>query len=71
MELQLTYLAKELEVERMRRENLQKQVQLMQEKLVQQKFASEEEVEMFKLEKETRENNVKRPNMDVEDLKVL
>ena len=43
----------------------------MQEKLVQQKFASEEEVEMFKLEKETRENNVKKPNMDVEDLKVL
>lgn len=67
----MTYLAKELEIEKMRRENLQKQVQEMQDKLAKQKIATEEEIEIFKLEKETRENNVKRPNMDVDDLKVL
>lgn len=43
----------------------------MQDKLAKQKIATEEEIEIFKLEKETRENNVKRPNMDVDDLKVL
>lgn len=67
----MTYLAKELEIEKMRRENLQKQVQEMQDKLAKQKIATEEEIEIFKLEKETRENNVKRPNMDVDNLKVL
>lgn len=43
----------------------------MQDNLMMQKFASEEEVENFRIEKETRENNVKKPNMDVDDLKVL
>ncbi len=43
----------------------------MQDKLAEQKFSTEEEIEMFKLEKETREKNVKKPNMDVDDLKVL
>jgi long-subunit acyl-CoA synthetase (AMP-forming) len=71
LEIQLNYLAKELELERLRREKLQKQVEEMQENLNRQRIESEREVEKFRQEKETREKNVKAPNMDLDDLRVL
>ena len=43
----------------------------MQENLIKQRIDSEQEVNKFIYEKEARENNVKMPNMDVSDLKVL
>ena len=71
LEIQLNYLAKELELERLRREKLQKQVEEMQENLNRQRIESEREVEKFRNEKEQREKNVKIPNMDLDDPRVL
>ena len=71
LEIQLNYLAKELELERLRREKLQKQVEEMQDNLNRQRIESEREVEKFRNEKEQREKNVKMPNMDLDDPRVL
>lgn len=71
LEIQLNYLAKELELERLRREKLQKQVEEMQANLNRQRIESEREVEKFRQEKETREKNIKVPNMDLDDPRVL
>jgi hypothetical protein len=71
IEIQLQYLARELELERVRREKLQKQVEEMQEMMVKQREESELEVERFKQEKEARETNIRPPNLDVEDPKNL
>ena len=43
----------------------------MQESLNRQRADGEREVEKFKAEKEQRERNVKAPNMDLEDPRVL
>lgn len=71
LEIQLNFLARELELERQRREKLQRQVEEMQENLTKQNIESEREVSRFKQEKEQRELNIKKPNMDLTNLKVL
>ena len=71
LELQLNFLAKQLELERQRREKLQSEVQTMAKKLNQIQEEGTEELKKNETQRLIREANVKRPNMDVEDLKVL
>lgn len=70
LEIQLQFLAKELELERIRREKLQKQVEDMQQQIELQKLNSETEEARNRLQKEKRESAMKRLNMDVESWKV-
>ena len=71
LELQLNFLAKQLELERLRREKLQNTVETMARKLNEIQRDGPEELEKNETRRQVREQNVKRPNMDVEDLKVL
>ena len=58
-------------MERQRRERLQTEVQNMAQKLNQITEEGREEILKNQRLRQVRERNVKRPNMDVEDLKVL
>lgn len=69
--MQLNFLAKQLELERQRREKLQSEVEEMASKLRQIQADGRAEVIRNEVQRQARETNVKRPNMDVENLKVL
>lgn len=71
LEMQLNFLAKQLELERQRREKLQSEVEEMASKLRQIQADGRAEVIRNEVQRQARETNVKRPNMDVENLKVL
>lgn len=58
-------------MERQRREKLQHEVQTMAKKLNEIQEEGTEELKKNETQRIVREKNVKRPNMDVEDLKVL
>ena len=71
LELQLNFLAKQLEMERQRRERLQSDVQVMAKKLDEIQKDGEKEAEKNELNRLIRENNVKPPNFDMSKLDVL
>ena len=71
LELQLVYLAKELEREKNRRERLQKQVDEMHDAIVKQKSETESELKEHAKNKKMRETNMKPIFLDTEDARVL
>ena len=71
LELQLVYLAKELEREKNRRERLQKQVDEMHDAIVKQKSETESELKEHAKNKKMRETNIKPIFLDTEDARVL
>lgn len=66
LEVQLTFLAKELELERKRREQLQVKVDQMAEILKRQQKQATYDIEKTKLEMTLRRTNMKPPDMDLE-----
>ena len=71
LELQLNFLAKQLEMERQRRERLQSDVQIMAKKLDEIQKDGEKEAEKNELNRLIRENNVKPPSFDMSKQNVL
>ena len=71
LELQLNFLAKQLEMERQRRERLQSDVEVMAKKLDEIQKDGEKEAEKNELNRLIRENNVKPPSFDMTNLNVL
>ena len=71
LELQLNFLAKQLEMERQRRERLQSDVQIMAKKLDEIQKDGEKEAEKNELNRLIRENNVKPPSFDMTKQDVL
>ena len=71
LELQLNFLAKQLEMERQRRERLQSDVQVMAKKLDEIQKDGEKEAEKNELNRLIRENNVKPPSFDMSKQNVL
>ena len=71
LELQLMFLAKELETEKHKREQLQKQVEVMHDVLVQHKQEAEVELAEHAKVKKKREANVKPLVEDLEDRRVM
>ena len=70
LELQLNFLAKELVLEKQRREKLEHEIQRMNRKLDVIETDGDSEVHKNERVRKNREKSVKRPNLDVEDLKV-
>lgn len=69
--MQLTFLARQLEVERLRREKLQNEVESMAGRLREIEEDGRKEAEKNETVRQEREKNIKPPNMDVSDLRVL
>ena len=71
MEMQLNFLAKQLELEKQRREKLQAQVMEMQVTLKEQEDQARGDVKKNQQDKKQREANVKPAPTDIADLKTL
>ena len=68
---ELTFLARQLEMEKQRREKLQTEVESMAGRLRDIEEDGRKEAEKNEILRRQREKNVKPPNMDVANLKVL
>ena len=71
LEMQLNFLAKQLHLERQRREKLQSEVEAMAKTLQAIKEEGASEVAKNEQARLKREISVKRPNLDIENIKVL
>ena len=70
LELQLNFMAKELELERQRREKLEHEIKRMTRKLDVIETDGHSEVHKNERVRKNRESAVKRPNLDVDDIRV-